>query len=228
VYKEVFEDVNLVREELQKRINELDVRDDDRGLEELEREERRSLLAELNKVLFKQETVIFQKARQKWLKQDDLNTKFFHSSVKWRRARNELHGLLVDGRWSEDKVVIKDKVRNYFEDRFARNEACTIRLDNVRFNSISQADNELLVGDFSEEDIRVAIWNCESSKSPGPDGFNFGFLKFCWDIVKLDVVSAKKDFASKIHWPRGSNASFLCLVPKVENPQQLDEFRPIR
>ncbi|XP_068477366.1 uncharacterized protein [Phaseolus vulgaris] len=71
------------------------------------------------------------------------------------------------------------------------------------------------------------MWNCDSSKSPGPDGFNFGFLKFCWEIIKLDVVSAVKDFASKSHWPRGSNAFFLCLVPKVENPQQLGEFRPI-
>ena len=43
----------------------------------------------------------------------------------------------------------------------------------------------------------------------------------------MDVVSVVKDFASKSHWPRGSNASFLYLVPKVENPQQLDEFRPI-
>jgi len=100
---------------------------------------------------------------------------------------------------ANDNVVIKDKVRDYFEDRFARKEACTVRLDNVRFNSISQADNELLVGDFSEEEIRAAVWNCESSKSSGPDGFNFGFLKFCWDIVKLDVVSAVKDFASKSH-----------------------------
>jgi len=110
--------------------------------------------------MFKQKGVIFQKARQKWLKQGDLNTKFFHSFVKWRRARNELHGLFVDGRWCEDKVVIKDKVRDYFEDRFARNKACMVRLDNVKFNSISKADNELLVGDFTEEEIRVAVWNC--------------------------------------------------------------------
>ena len=38
---------------------------------------------------------------------------------------------------------------------------------------------------------------------------------------------AVKDFALNGHWPRGSNASFLCLIPKVENPQQLGEFRPI-
>jgi len=225
--KEVFGDVNFASEELQKRINKLDTLDDNRGLEESEREERRLLPVELTTIMFKQEAVIFQKARQKWLKQGDLNTNFFHSSVKWRRTRNELHGLFVDGRWCEDKVVIKDKVRDYFEDRFARNETCAIRLDNVRFNSISEADNEMLVRDFSEEEIKVAVWNSESSKSPSTDGFNFGFLKFCWDFIKLDMVLVVKDFAEKSHWPKGSNASFLCLVPKVENHMQLGEFRPI-
>jgi len=207
-------DVNLASEELQKRINELDARDDEKGLEELGRKERRSLLADLNNAMFTQKAIMYKKARHKWLKQGDLNTKFFHSLVKWRRARNELHGVFVDGRWCEDKDVIKDKVRVFFEDRFARKEACQVRLDNVRFNSISAEDNELLVGDFSEEEIRAAVWNCDSSKSLGLDGFNFGFLKYCWDIIKLDVLSAMKDFASKSHWPRVSNASFLCLVPK--------------
>jgi len=223
----VFGDVNLASEELQRRINELDARDDDNGLEESEREERRSLLADLNKAMFKQEAVVFQKARQKWLKQVDLNTKFFHSSVKWRSSRNELHGLFVEGRWCEDKGVIMDKVCDFFKDRFDRNDVCQVRLDNVRFNSISEAYNELLVGEFSKEEIRTAVWNCESSKSPGPDGFNFGFIKFCWEILRMDVMSAVKDFATKSHWPRGSTASFLCLVPKVENPLQLGEFRPI-
>jgi len=67
---------------------------------------------------------LYQKARQKWLKQGDLNTKFFHSSVKWRKAMNGLHGMFVDGRWCEDKDVITDKVCGYFEDKFVRNEAC--------------------------------------------------------------------------------------------------------
>jgi len=85
----------------------------------------------------------------------------------------------------------------------------------------------MLIVDFSEEEIRVAVWRCDSCKSPDPDGFNFGFLKFCWDIVKNDMLAAVKDFAVNGHWPRGTNASFLCLIPKVENPQQLGEFRPI-
>jgi len=85
----------------------------------------------------------------------------------------------------------------------------------------------MLVSDFSEEEVRATIWGCDSSKSPGPDGFNFGFIKSCWDILKKDVMSTVKDFAGFGCWPRGSNALFLRLIPKVENPQQLGEFRPI-
>ena len=138
-----------------------------------------------------------------------------------------MHGIYVNGKWCEDKEVIKTKVREFFDDRFARNDACQVRLDKVRFCSISGPDNDMLINDFSEDEIRAAVWSCDSFKSPGPDGFNFGFLKFCWEIIKKDVMAAVRDFAANGHWPRGTNASFLCLIPKVENPQQLGEFRPI-
>ncbi|XP_068497985.1 uncharacterized protein [Phaseolus vulgaris] len=182
--------------EVQKRIDVLDARDDDRGLVESEREERKVLLADL-------------------------------IEVKWRRARNQVHGIYVNDKWCDDKSVIKDKVQEFFDVRFAKNDACQVCLDNVRFRSISDSDNDLLIGDFSEEEIRDAVWSCDNSKSPGPVGFNFGFLKFGWDIIKKDVMAAVKDFAVNGHWPRGTNALFLCFIPKVENPQQLGEFRPI-
>jgi len=138
-----------------------------------------------------------------------------------------LHGLFVNNTWCDNKEEVKNKVCEFFEERFARNDACQVRLDKVEFNSLSESDNEMLIGEFSEEEVRIAIWGCDSSKSPDPDGFNFGFIKSCWDIFERDVVAAVKDFADTGKWPRGSNASFLCLIPKVENPQQLGEFRPI-
>jgi len=78
-------------------------------------------------------------------------------SINWRRARNTLHGIFVNGNWCKDKDMVKDKVREFFEDRFARNAVCQVRLDNVIFNTISEADNEMLIGEFSEEEIRVAF-----------------------------------------------------------------------
>ena len=35
------------------------------------------------------------------------------------------------------------------------------------------------------------------------------------------------DFEESERWPRGANASFIPLVPKVKNPQILNDFRPI-
>ena len=60
---------------------------------ESERDERKSLFAQLSESKSKQEAILFQKARQNWIKQGDHNTKFFLSTVKWRRARNQLHGF---------------------------------------------------------------------------------------------------------------------------------------
>ena len=155
--KEVFGNVNQVGELLQKRIQELDECDDAGGLNKEGREEKKSLLAEQNKNFFKQEAIIHQKAHIKWMKDGDLNSKFFQSAVKWRRMRNGLNGLFINGCWCEDKELVKDKVREFFEARFESGDGPQVRLDNVPFSYVSDADNEMLVKFFSEEEIKLAI-----------------------------------------------------------------------
>jgi len=113
--REIFGNVNQAGEIIQKKIQELDARDDENDLDEFGREEMRLLLAEQNRNLFKQEAVLHQKTRFKWLKQGDLNTKFFHSSMKWMRMRIGINRVEVNGQWSEDKEVLKIKVREFFK-----------------------------------------------------------------------------------------------------------------
>ena len=85
----------------------------------------------------------------------------------------------------------------------------------------------MLVGIISKVEVKEAVWNCDSSKSPGSDDFNFGFIKFCWDIIKGDVLSVVQSFAEVGSWPKGTSVSFITLVPKAVNSQVLDDFRPI-
>jgi len=40
-------------------------------------------------------------------------------------------------------------------------------------------------------------------------------------------VRAVTCFHSGGSWPKGTNASFISLIPKVDNPQSMDEYRPI-
>ena len=59
-----------------------------------------------------------------------------------------------------------------------RGDDLQVRLDNVSFKGVTREDNEMLVGTVSEAEVKAAMWNCDSSKSPRPDDFNFGYVKF--------------------------------------------------
>jgi len=65
------------------------------------------------------------------LKQGDLNTKYFHSTIKWRRARNGFNGVRDNGVWYENQGVVKDKVRMYFKERFSGDDRLSVKLDNA-------------------------------------------------------------------------------------------------
>jgi len=66
-----------------------------------------------------------------------------------------------------------------------------------------------------------------SYKSPGPDGVSFRFLKDFWDDVKGDVMHFITDFHRNDRLTRGINTTFIALIPKVNSPQRLNDFRPI-
>ncbi|XP_068477142.1 uncharacterized protein [Phaseolus vulgaris] len=102
-----------------------------------------------------------------------------------------------------------------------------VRLDNVEFKEISESDNRLLIEPFEEKEIEEAIWNCDSHKSPGPNGVTFSFIKKYWCLLENDVLGAVKFFHNEGIISKGCNASFLTLIPKSENPQSLEEYRPI-
>jgi len=55
----------------------------------------------------------------------------------------------------------------------------------------------------------------------------FGILKRFRDIMKNDVVFVENNFHRNVIWPYGSNASFIAMILKCENPQYLDDYRPI-
>jgi len=74
---------------------------------------------------------------------------------------------------------------------------------NGEFNRITKEDNVLLVGRITEEDVKLAVWSCNNDKSPGPKGFNFGFIKFCWEEIKADIMRVVHNFEKDERWPRG-------------------------
>lgn len=92
---------------------------------------------------------------------------------------------------------------------------------------MSESDAGRLELEFSMEELKEAVWACGGDKSPGPDGINFKFIKSFWELLKEDFKSVVDEFFVRGVWPRGTNASFIALIPKVDSPLGLGDYRPI-
>ena len=80
---------------------------------------------------------------------------------------------------------------------------------------------------FSEEEVSTAIAGLNGEKAPGPDGFPIAFWSFCWEFVKDEVMEFFKEFYEKKKFVKSLNATFLVLIPKKGNIEDVKDYRPI-
>jgi len=156
---------------------------------ESERLKRLDLVSCLKETDKKLESLFRQKARVSWFKNGFTCTKFFHSSLRWRRIRKEVKGVEVGGLWCEEPSTLRLEAKKLFDSRFKATKDLGVRLDAVEFKSLSLDDNLSLLDGFTKKEIRDAVWQSEGLKSPGPDGFNFNFLKNSWEFLKDEFVA---------------------------------------
>ena len=225
--RSVFGCVESDKRRIEMEIENLDGEDDIDTLEDEGRLRRLELLSQLGLVNKKLDSMYRQKARVNWLKHGDLNSKFYHSAIRWRRLKNEVKGVEVDSQWCEELEVVRREAKSLFERRFMATQDFGVHLGSVEFRSLPLEVSRNMVIKFSEEEVKNAVWDCGGSKSPGPDGFNFNFIKSCWEVLKVDVMAAVQLFHTTGSLPKGCNASFIALIPKVRDPSTLDQFKPI-
>ena len=88
-----------------------------------------------------------------------------------------IRGLLIDGVWVENLVQVKEGVHDYFQSLFQESTSCRPTTNCALFSTLTLQVDFFLQSPFTYEEIKRAVWNCGSTKAPGPDGFIFGFLK---------------------------------------------------
>jgi len=186
--KDVFGYTNLQKQTIINKISELDKLDDESNLKDEMRLERRDLFFQLNLVNHREDALWKQKSRAKWIEEGNSNSKYFHSMVNWRRKKNEIKGVEIQGQWWERLDVVKGIVKDYFKERLTESTPLEIRLEKVDFQNITEQDNEMLTRTITEDEIREVVWQCEGTKSPEPDDFNLGFIKRHWGVIKRDVA----------------------------------------
>jgi len=80
---------------------------------------------------------------------------------------------------------------------------------------------------FSNEEIDVVILDLPRDKAPGPDVFISLFFKKAWHIIRQDMYKLCFDFYLHIADLKSINSSYITLVLKKDNPELVNDFRPI-
>jgi hypothetical protein len=91
-----------------------------------------------------------------------------------------------------------------------------------------RAENlEPLVEPFTKEDIDAIIKELPTDKSPGLDGNNSDFLRKCWPIVCQEYNKICQGFYEENICMESINGSHITLVPKIDNPTKVGDYKPI-
>lgn len=128
---------------------------------------------------------------------------------------------------TDDLSSIKDEVAWHFENLCWENLVIKLVDLDCSFNSINADLAHWLEILFEEEEVWETIKGCNGNKAPGLDGFNLNFFKLHWEVVKTDVMKFIGKFYKSGDLGRGVNASFIALIPKVQNPSNLGEYKLI-
>lgn len=130
--KNTFEDIKSKKEKMLEEISKLDkMYSDNMGLPDTLKASRLSLLADLDSLLHYEEIYWKQKAKYKWLKEGDRNTKFFHKIASGRKRKNLITKLMIDGNETIDFETIANATTNFYESLFSQEDISRPRIENL-------------------------------------------------------------------------------------------------
>ncbi|GKC04382.1 RNA-directed DNA polymerase, eukaryota [Tanacetum coccineum] len=186
-----------------------------------------TLLNDLQELNNRNAMEISQKAKIRWSIEGDENSKYFHGIMNKKRSQLAIRGTLANGEWISEPHRVKNEFFTHFKKQFSPIQAPSICFDFTFPTRLSSDQVQDLERPVTYEEVKRAVWDCGTNKSPGPDGFSFEFYHKYWTTIDDDVFQAVRYFFVNGHFPRGCNSSFIALIPKIQDAKFVKDFRPI-
>ena len=147
--------------------------------------------AQIAKLLREEELKWYQRSKAQFILEGDSNTRYFHSIANVRHRKKRIHSLVQDEGTIEGHEQLKSYITNYYKGLFGAPEEGNFTLDKSRTEDIPQVsdvENSLLTKLYSEEEVRMSVFQMKHNTAPGPDGFPAEFYQNFWDVIKSDLL----------------------------------------
>ncbi|KAL8108439.1 hypothetical protein AgCh_024775 [Apium graveolens] len=131
------------------------------------------------------------------------------------------------GVWREGREEIQNIITQYFDELFQASGTSGELTDKEVVNGVTEEHNCELHKPITYEEVKKALFEMYPEKSPRPDGLNPGFYQAYWEVVGRDMVEFCQKYFAIGDLPAGVNNTLVCLIPKVTQPQQMTDVRPI-
>ncbi|KAL0290462.1 UNVERIFIED_CONTAM: hypothetical protein Sradi_7049400 [Sesamum radiatum] len=179
-----------------------------------------------------EDSVLRQRAKLRWLKYGDRCSTVFFRQIN--RTRVKLRVFQITNA-AGDTITEADQVAaefiSYYEALLggARSQR-SLFLDFLQpylKHTLTLEEATALTLPISPSEIKEAFFDISEDSAPGPDGFTSAFFKAAWDEIGADVCAAISEFFVSGRILKQINATLLVLIPKVQLPTRVSDFRPI-
>ena len=125
----------------------------------------------------------------------------------------------ANGDWKEDNEAMRALIDSYFQNLF------TAEVHVVNQEVLEKVKPR--VTPYIEEEVKRALFSIDDLKAPGPYGLHAIFYKKFWHLIGDDLTKEVLYAVSSGVIPEGWNTTTIVLIPKVDTPENVSQFRPI-
>eukprot|EP00253_Pinus_taeda_P029408 PITA_29408 len=160
-----------------------------------------------NKILMEKEEEWRIKSRAIWLKAGDENTRFFHNYAKGRKSKNTIWRLKdEEGREVGSFPELSGLGKRHFQNIFADQGEATIA---EVFRTVQSFPR--FVEEDEAEDLTIPVTKEEIEAA----------------MKLMEITDVVEDSRQKGVIYRPFNSRFIALIPKKDDPESFEDFRPI-